>query len=388
MHMRKETDDRPGFYEFFCGGGMARLGLGEMWQCLFANDIDAGKAAAYRENFGGAPELVCGDVRTVAGEELPPGAALAWASFPCQDLSLAGAGAGLAGGRSGVFWAFWDLMQALRRDGRHPPIIAIENVAGLVTSHGGGDLAGLAEAMVAGGYRLGAVLVDGVRFVPQSRPRLFIVAAAQDVPVPAAPQRAAPDPAWHAPSLTNVVDQLPTAVRQGWIWWRLPLPPERTLRLIDVIEDDPRDVCWHAPAQTEALLAMMAPAHRERVAAAMRAGTRQVGCVYKRTRQGVQRAEVRFDGVSGCLRTPAGGSSRQTIVEVQGARVRTRLISARETARLMGLPDTYRLPARYNDAYRLTGDGVVVPAAAWVARHLLDPLARQALSTAAVRRAG
>lgn len=367
---------------------MARLGLGETWRCLFANDIDAGKAAAYRENFDGAPELVCRDVRAVAGDDLPPGAALAWASFPCQDLSLAGARGGLEGSRSGVFWAFWEQMQGLRRERRHPPIIAIENVAGLVTSHGGRDLAGLAEAMVAGGYRLGALLVDAVRFVPQSRPRLFIVAAAQEVPVPAVLRRAAPDPAWHSPSLTKVVEQLPTAVRRGWIWWRLPLPPERTLRLVDIIEDDPRDVRWHAPARTEALLAMMAPAHREKVAAAMRAGTRQVGCVYKRTRQGVQRAEVRFDGVSGCLRTPAGGSSRQTIVEVQGMRVRTRLISARETARLMGLPDTYRLPARYNDAYRLTGDGVVVPAAAWVARHLLDPLARQGLSTIAVRRAG
>ena len=83
---------------------------------------------------------------------------------------------------------------------------------------------------------------------------------------------------------------------------------------------------------------------------------------------------MRLDGLSGCLRTPAGGSSRQLILVVEGDRVRTRLISARETARLMGLPDSYLLPANYNEAYHLTGDGVVVPAVRHLAAHLLEPL--------------
>lgn len=46
------------FYEFFAGGGLARLGLGPQWICLFANDIDEKKAEAYRRNFSGAPEAV------------------------------------------------------------------------------------------------------------------------------------------------------------------------------------------------------------------------------------------------------------------------------------------------------------------------------------------
>ena len=91
-----------------------------------------------------------------------------------------------------------------------------------------------------------------------------------------------------------------------------------------------------------------------------------VGTVYKRTRvdevgRKVQRAEIRFDDIAGCLRTPAGGSSRQVIVVVDGDRVRSRLISPRETARLMGLRDDYELPTNYNEAYHLTGDGVAVP---------------------------
>jgi DNA (cytosine-5)-methyltransferase 1 len=111
--------------------------------------------------------------------------------------------------------------------------------------------------------------------------------------------------------------------------------------------------------------------------AAQMSGGLKVGAVYKRTRDGIVRAEVRFDGISGCLRTPTGGSSRQTIVVVEGERVRTRLLSSREAARLMGLPESYRLPVRYNDAYHLAGDGVAVPVVAHLARTLLEPLLAQ-----------
>jgi DNA (cytosine-5)-methyltransferase 1 len=83
---------------------------------------------------------------------------------------------------------------------------------------------------------------------------------------------------------------------------------------------------------------------------------------------------VRFDDISGCLRTPAGGSSRQTLIVVEDGKVRSRLLSSREAARLMGLPDTYKLPQNYNEAYHLAGDGVVVPVVRHLAAHLLEPL--------------
>jgi DNA (cytosine-5)-methyltransferase 1 len=122
----------------------------------------------------------------------------------------------------------------------------------------------------------------------------------------------------------------------------------------------------------------MAPVHLAKLAAAKRSRRRMVGALYRRTRMedGArrQRAEVRFDGLAGCLRTPAGGSSRQSLLLVEGERVRSRLLTAREAARLMGLPDDYRLPTRYNAAYKLVGDGVAVPAVRHLAAHLLEPL--------------
>ena len=104
-----------------------------------------------------------------------------------------------------------------------------------------------------------------------------------------------------------------------------------------------------------------------------------MGGIYKRTRKDkngdrAQRAEIRFDDVAGCLRTPAGGSSRQSIMIVEGDTVRTRLLSPREAARLMGLPDSYKLPENYNEAYHLAGDGVVVPVVRFLAAHILEPL--------------
>ena len=111
-------DPRPAFYEFFCGGGMVRAGLGDGWRCLFANDIDPRKAASWRANWGD-DALHVGDIAALDADALPGEADLMWGSFPCQDLSLAGVGAGLDGRRSGTFHAFWSIARALAEPGPH-----------------------------------------------------------------------------------------------------------------------------------------------------------------------------------------------------------------------------------------------------------------------------
>ena len=124
----------PKFSEFFAGGGMARAGLGSEWDCVFANEWDSKKAQAYRANWESSG-LVVDDVAKLDAQQLPGVADLAWASFPCQDLSLAGSGAGLKGGRSGAFWPFWHLMRRLAEVRRAPKLIVLENVCGTITSH-------------------------------------------------------------------------------------------------------------------------------------------------------------------------------------------------------------------------------------------------------------
>jgi len=362
------------FYEFFAGGGMARLGLGAAWRCSFANDFDPVKAAAYRDNFGDG-DLVEGDVWALSAADLPGRADLAWASSPCQDFSLAGARAGLSGGRSGAFFGFWRLIEALDAEGRAPRALVIENVTGLFTSHQGRDFQALAAALAGRGYVFGALEIDAAQFTPQSRPRLFLIATRE--PPPAALVGASP---FHTRAVRAAAAALPPELAGRWIWWRLETPPRRNTDLASLLEPDTA-VAWHDPAKTGHLLSLMGPLHRARLEAMTGRGERAVGAVYRRTRQddGVraQRAEVRFDGLAGCLRTPRGGSSRQSLVIVDQGRVRSRLISSREAARLMGLPETYRLPRRATAALHLAGDGVCVPVVRWLADRLLTPLLRE-----------
>jgi DNA (cytosine-5)-methyltransferase 1 len=346
------------WYEFFAGGGMARLGLGEQWECRFANEWSAKKAAAYRARFGDSDLRVC-DIRTLTPADLPGPADLAWASFPCQDLSLAGAGAGLDGARSGTFHAFWNLMESAL-----PRLVVLENVVGAITSHGGRDFRTILERMATAGYRFGPLVLDAVHWLPQSRPRLFVVGVRGEA--------AGGEPGFgHTRSLVEAHGALDECLRQRWIWWRLPAPPPRRAQLADLLEPDARE--WHSSAQTRHIVSLMSERHRRKV---REAGPGAVGTVYRRTRNGRQRAEVRFDGISGCLRTPAGGSSRQTVLVVgDRGQVRTRLLTAREAARLMGVPDDYPLPPRYNDAYHLFGDGVAVPVVRYLEEFVLRPLA-------------
>lgn len=365
------------FYEFFAGGGMVRAGLGPAWRCLFANDFDHKKGRVYSKNWGGI-ELKTADVGSLTTHEIPGRANLAWASFPCQDLSLAGGGAGLKGDRSGTFWPFWKLMKGLIEEDRAPQLVVLENVCGTLTSHDGKDFATICTAVQAGGYSVGALVVNAALFVPQSRPRLFVICVrGQAEPFRRCVGEGPSDP-WHG-RIRNAYDKLPSKAKQNWIWWNPPLPGRRNVSLSDLIEENPKDVEWFSKEYTQQLLAKMSDINRAKLQQARREGRRIVGGLYRRTRQDeygrkVQRAEIRFDNVSGCLRTPAGGSSRRVILVVNGHSVKARLISSRETARLMGLPDTYDLPENYNEAYHLTGDGVVVPVVRHLAEHIFEPV--------------
>lgn len=369
-----QRDSGAPLYEFFAGGGLARLGLDPDFACVFANDIAPAKAAAYRNAFPGE-DMRQGDIWALGTGDLPGQAALAWASFPCQDLSLAGARRGLAAPRSGAFWGFHRLIEKLADDGRAPDVLALENVAGLLSSHGGADFAALVSALDGLGYRVGALEIDAALFTPQSRPRLFIVAAKH---APANLTLSGPAEPFHSQALRGAVARLPDSVRKHFVWWRLDAPPKRNTRLADLLEDDDA-VRWSSEEQTARLLAQMSPLQRARVDALQTSGRREVGAVFRRIRvehgERVQRAEARFDGLAGCLRTPAGGSSRQILLFVEGETIRSRLVSPREAARLMGAPDHYPLPSGQTAALHLLGDAVCVPAVAWLSQRLLAPLA-------------
>ncbi|MEM9668549.1 MAG: DNA cytosine methyltransferase [Pseudomonadota bacterium] len=363
--------ERLKFLEFFAGGGMARLGLARHFDCVFANDNDAEKAKSYRANFGESHLRLC-DIAELTSADLPS-ADLAWASSPCQDVSLAGNRGGLTARRSSAFWPFWELMADLKREDRAPATIVLENVPGLLSSDQGRDLEAIVEAFVSLGYSCGLLDLNAQDFVPQSRRRVFLVCALG--PVPNDIRTHSHDRSYGVTdaSLTAVAG-LPESLAHAWMRWALPAPKLQHVSLADLLERNLPAKAWRSDEDCNTLLAQMTQRHRERVEAARQLGNFQVGAVYRRVRQGKTRSEVRYDGVAGCLRTLKGGSSRQLLLISENGDLRLRGLTGREAARLMGLSDTYKIPETVTAATNLAGDGVCVPLVSWLAQHLLEPL--------------
>ena len=356
---------RPTFCEFFCGGGMARAGLGAGWACLLANDNDDRKAASYAANWGRSG-LVVADIANISAADLPGRADLAHASPPCVGVSL-------AGGRKGLgpeAWTFMRLMQEKHVEGRAPRIIMVENVPDLLTSLDGEDFDRVCGAFIDMGYRVGAVVVDAALFVPQSRERLFVIAVRNSVDVPSAIIVDRPGLPFHSEAVVKALRRQKAAP----IWWRLPVPPAHNLTLADILDD--RGMRWDAPAKTAEIIGTMEQPHLDRLDEDKRAGGLLIRSLNSRTRDGIPRWESRPDLIANCLRTAGGGSSIQRLLFVDGTSVRTRKISPVEYARAMGLPDSYRLPAGLTAPYNLIGDGVVVPVVRWLAEHILEPILR------------
>ncbi|MEO0982082.1 MAG: DNA cytosine methyltransferase, partial [Pseudomonadota bacterium] len=242
-------------------------------------------------------------------------------------------------------------------------------------SNGGRDFAWLCEALAARGWRVGALILDAADFTPQSRPRLFIVAYRGAPPAFLASE----SPGYgHTRGLIDAVGALDEATRSAWVWWRLAPPPVRNASLEDLTERIGAHLGWRSQEALDKLLSQMTPAHRARVEAARAEGVYRVGAVYRRIRDGVQRAEVRYDGLAGCVRTLKGGSSRQLLLVSAAGELRLRAMTAVESARLMGLPADYKLPPRATAAFNLTGDGVCAPVVRWLGLKLLAPLAEAA----------
>ena len=168
------TQDKT-FAEFFSGIGLMRIGLENAgWRIAFANDIDEDKQKMYEDHFGVSNEFVLGDIHELKISQVPT-VSLATASFPCNDLSLAGARHGLAGAQSSAFWGFIDILKGMKRESRQPPIVLLENVPGFLSSNDGRDFEDALLALNDLGYAVDAFIVDAARFVPQSRQRLFVV---------------------------------------------------------------------------------------------------------------------------------------------------------------------------------------------------------------------
>lgn len=373
------------FCEFFAGIGLVREGLtASSWSCVYANDISEKKREMYEGRFGGGGHFHLGDVWDTDSilERIPGTPFLATASFPCVDLSLAGHWKGFDGEHSSTFFGFTKAIEAM--GAMRPRLIMLENVTGFITSKGGRDFESAVRAMASLGYWLDAFVVDACHFLPQSRPRVFVVGLHESVEAPQAVRKSKVD--WIADEWSRRIESDPYSVRPrklvdlmrsielptGWSAFNLPVPREAPPGVAEFIDrDDEQD--WWDTAGVKKHRDMMHERHRKLIDEMLEKGETFVGTIYRRKRGDKTMAEVRFDGVAGCLRTPKGGSARQIVVVVEKGDLRMRWMSAREYARLQGAPSFPLMPNTIQNLHGF-GDAVCVPVISWIDKHVLTPV--------------
>jgi len=366
--------------EFFAGIGLMRLGLERAgWRTIWANDNDPDKEAMYRFHFDTDDNnhFVLDDVHNLPAASVPY-VGLATASFPCTDLSLAGARRGLAGSGSGAFWGFIDSIKNMGRE--KPALILLENVTGFLTSHEGNDFEAACNALNELGYSVDPFIIDAAHFVPQSRQRLFVVCSLQRSRLAVEdPDQAFLESECRPPALADFIFWHPE------INWNIrPLPgfPAKSRKLPEIIEDlSPNSSYWWNRERCNYLLNQMSPRHRAIADAMILGEATSYGTVFRRVRNGRSMAELRTDGVAGCLRTPRGGSGRQILFVAGKGRFKVRLLTPRECARLMGADD-FRLDDKLalNKALFGFGDAVCVSVVEWIAKYYLNSLWEEIIS--------
>jgi len=355
--------------EFFAGIGLMRIGLENAgWRIAFANDIDPGKRQMYMDHFGDTGEFILGDVHDLKPSQVPA-VGLATASFPCNDLSLAGSRHGLAGAQSSAFWGFIEVLKGMKRERRLPYFTLLENVTGFLTSHEGHDFEDALLALNDLGYAVDAFIIDAAHFVPQSRQRLFVLGTRtrQSCEINDTPGFYESEARPHA--LADFILMHPDI---NWRIRELPPLPQCAKRLANIIQDLPENhQMWWSRPRAEYMLRQMSQKHRAKADAMILGDEIQYGTVFRRVRNGKSMAELRTDGIAGCLRTPRGGSGRQILFAAGRGRFNVRLLTPRECARLMGADD-FVLKVPLNQALFGFGDAVCVPVIEWIAKNYLN----------------
>lgn len=372
MSNYRNGHNRRLFAEFFAGIGLMRLGLEKAgWQIKFANDIDLTKEGIYQNHFkDSVNHFYLGDIHQLKGSQIPD-VSLATASFPCTDLSLAGRREGLAGSQSSAFWGFIDVMEDMGE--RRPPIVLLENVEGFLSSRNGQDFKEALLALNGLGYSVDAFIIDAVRFVPQSRVRLFVVGNKTTGKSESVSERQL---SFYQSDLrpSKLADFILRHPEINWTIRDLPNLPRTNSRLADIIEEIPEtSKDWWNEERIQYLLNQTFDRHRVLIESAKRGNDYIYFTAFRRVREGRSMAEIRSDGIAGCLRTPKGGSARQILLRVGKGKIDIRLLSPRECAKLMGADD-YNISGNINQALFGFGDAVCVPVVTWIGENYLNPL--------------
>lgn len=323
------------FIDLFAGIGGIRTAFESIGgRCVFTSEWDIYAQKTYAENFrDGHP--VHGDITQIAAAEVPDHDVLL-AGFPCQPFSIAGVSKKNALGRAHGFACetqgtlFFDICRII--EAKRPRAFLLENVKNLVSHDKGRTFDVIRRALTEDlGYHIHHRVIDGAHFVPQHRERILIVG-------------------FREPEAAAVFD-----------WNALPLPAKGTRTLRDILhrtDGSEPALPWDEGKYFDHARKCVLPkytltdhlwSYLQRYAEKHRAAGNGSGFGLVGPKNTARTLSARYykDG--------------SEILVDQGKRKNPRRLTPRECARLMGFPDTFRIPVSDTRAYRQFADAAVVP---------------------------
>ena len=325
------------FIDLFSGIGGMRIGFEEHGgQCVFSSEWNDFAQKTYFENFPGSATHLVGDITEIYEEDIPDHDILL-AGFPCQPFSIAGVSKKNALGRPHGFECttqgtlFFDVARIIAT--KKPKAFLLENVKNLV-SHDMGNtfkviLQTLREEL---GYHVYYKVIDGQHFVPQHRERILIAGFRSETP---------------------------------FSWDDFILPEKGMNKLATILHpedgseasEEPYTTGELAKVNSKYILSPKLWAYLQAYAEKHRNAGKVLGLVDNKSIARTLSARYYKDG--------------SEILVSQGKGKRPRRLTPRECARLMGYPDTFKIPVSDTQAYRQFGNSVVVPVVREVARIMV-----------------
>lgn len=351
--------------------GLEQAGMEVRWQC----EIDRDCQSVLRRHWPGVQ--LSGDIRDLGAHNLEPVDVLCGGS-PCQNVSVAGRREGLAGDRSGLWYEFRRVIEELA-----PSWVLVENVPGLLSCQGGRDFGTVLTGLVQLGYRCAWRVLDAQYFgVPQRRQRVFLVGHLGD-------GRAAEvlfereGVRWDPPSRReageavargagvsapgrgrrNGLSPQPLNLLKGGVGFALTASPTATERL------NPSCQTFVASTLSASL------GHHGHSSPRGDGSDNLVLAFCERGRDEGRNLEAQEELAYALTNPGAGGRSPSRNLPQPGIGVRR--LTPRECERLQGFPDDW---TRWRDdgrevsdsaRYRMLGNAVAVPVAAWLGRRIL-----------------
>jgi len=330
--------------DLFAGIGGIRMGFeSHGGQCVFTSEWNDFSQKTYQENFrdGAVQHTLIGDIVTFPAEAVPEHDILL-GGFPCQPFSIAGVSKKNALGRPHGFECatqgtlFFDVARIIAT--RRPAAFLLENVKNLLSHDKGRTFDVILQTLRDElGYEVHYRVIDGAHFTPQHRERIIIVGFLG---------------------------------KTSFSWDDLRLPEEgpRLASILHRTDGSEPILPWdgdrffdHAARQVQPKYTLTPKlwTYLQNYAEKHRAAGNGFGygMAYPQSVTRTLSARYHKDG--------------SEILVYQGEKKRPRRLTPRECARLMGFPDTYRIPVSDTQAYRQFGNSVVVPVMREVARIML-----------------